>query len=247
MENLIGNLEKLTINDKDEELLHYLNQNIHKIKVSELKMIAKEEEIPHTSRMNKKELIIAIKSHILLRKYYYKSFAKFRNLRRYNIDRLFVNVPRFLIQGGMNNEDFGKNIYDWRLQHHFPTMYTCKWKNFKNVDQKFYDIENEKGEKAEGKKMTGGITLTPSRDTGAEREFCEENLGKCLKTNDYYFFYDRKVEEETITFIIIWVDIKTVIEWYNTYGNKKGYIPEKNLQYLFDNRCTFNDETVKIK
>ena len=187
MEELTSEIEKLNINyTTDEDLLKELNNGTSKLK-PELVNIAKQRKIPNYYTMNKSELISSIKNNILGRKYY-NVFAKIINMRRYNIDRLYVTVPRLYIQGGNTNEDFGKNIYDWRLQHHYPTTYVCNWKKYENKDEKFYDIMNVEGKKAEGKNMTDGITLTPSRDTGANRKFDEENLNKCLNTNNHYFF-----------------------------------------------------------
>ena len=162
------------------------------------------------------------------------------------IDRLTIKLSRTTIQGGLKNEEFDShNLTDWRLQHHIATDYIKLWKNYGKVsdDSKFTDIQsiNDPNLKAEGKKMTDGVSLCPSRDTGANRSFSEENLQKCLEINDHYYLYDRgEITDTTIEFIIYWIPINLIKLWYLKRGNKKGKITGKNIQICIEN-CIIND------
>lgn len=162
------------------------------------------------------------------------------------IDKLTIKIPRKLIQGGLTNEEFDpKCLRDWRLQHHIPTNYAMKWKNFEKVgnDSKFTDIRSkmDKTIKAEGKKLTGGVVLCPSRDTGANRQFNQNNLDECFEINSFYFLYDREnITNETIDFIVYWIPIDIIKKWYCEYGNGKGKITFTNLKKCFEN-IKFNE------
>jgi len=167
------------------------------------------------------------------------------------IDRLIVNVSRNLIQGGLTNDEFGDNITDWRLQNHLPTTYVKKWKDFTDIkrDAKFTDLQNINNNKikAEGKNVTDGVNLSPSRDVGSGRNFNQTNLLKCFEINDYYYLYDREnITEETIDIVIYWIPIKQIKLWYNKHGNKKGKITNINIKKCFA-ECKFNDTIWKMK
>ena len=59
-----------------------------------------------------------------------------------NIDVLEITLLRETIQGGLNNDEFGDNIEDWRLQHHYPTEYVKSWKDYDTAgrDSKYTDL-----------------------------------------------------------------------------------------------------------
>lgn len=159
------------------------------------------------------------------------------------IDQLTVRINRKTIQGGLTNEEFGNNLNDWRLQHHIPTRYVCIWKRYRELgrDAKFSDIiSKECDNKAEGKKMTGGVTLCPSRDTGANRSFNNDNLCSCFDTNSHYYLYDRcNITDTTLDFTILWVPINTIRDWYDRCGSN-GKITGPRLGTLL-REYTFND------
>ena len=163
-----------------------------------------------------------------------------------NIEQLTVIISRSSIQGGLANEEFDEHdLIDWRLQHQYPTNYVKIWKNYEKVgdDSKFTDIRSKDNpvDKAEGKKMTGGVTLSPSRDTGAGREFNESNLNQCFEINKHYYLYDRgNINDETITFIVYWIPIDIIKKWYHESGNKKGKITEKKLKEYI-NKCNISE------
>jgi hypothetical protein len=156
------------------------------------------------------------------------------------IEQLTVKINRKTIQGGLTNEEFDEHdLIDWRLQHNFPTNYVKIWKGYEKVgdDSKFTDIRSKEDPtlKAEGKKMTGGVTLSPSRDTGAGRSFNEDNLNQCFEMNNHYFLYDRgNIDEITIEFIIYWISIDIIKKWYEESGNRKGVISFKKLKNHID-------------
>lgn len=155
------------------------------------------------------------------------------------LEVLKVILPRSLIQGGLDNNQFGDNINDWRLQHHLPTEYLKIWKDYDSIgrDSKFTDVKSKNGNfYAEGKKITKAVNLCPSRDTGAGRSFNQSNLEACFEQNSHYFLYDRKYNEQTITFIVYWVPIEYIREWYSISGNSKGSITEKKLK-VHINEC----------
>ena len=163
-----------------------------------------------------------------------------------SIEKLNVIISRSSIQGGLTNGEYDEHdLKDWRLQHQYPTNYVKKWKNYEKVgdDSKFTDIKSKENpeNKAEGKKMTGGVTLSPSRDTGAGRSFNEINLNECFNINKHYYLYDRgDINDETITFIIYWIPIDIIKKWYNESGNKKGKITEKKLKEHI-NKCDISE------
>jgi len=160
-----------------------------------------------------------------------------------NLERLTVKINRRNIQGGLNNIEFGNNLKDWRLQHHIPTRYVCGWKNYRELgrDSRFSDIvSNITPQQAEGKKMTGGLMLCPSRDTGANRSFNDANLCECFDINTHYYLYDRSnITDTTLDFNILWVPIDTIRNWYSRFG-KSGKISERNLKTLLSEH-TFDD------
>ena len=148
------------------------------------------------------------------------------------IDLLKVKLLRKNLQCGLSNEEFGENITDWRLQHHIPTQYAKRWKNYKSTrrDSKYTDLVSECGNYfAEGKKLTGAACFCPSSDTGAGRLFNQENLESCFRKNSYYFLYDREYDEEYITFLIYWIPTEYIREWYTISGNSKGSITQRKL------------------
>ena len=152
-----------------------------------------------------------------------------------NIDCLKVTIPRSSIQGGLTNEELDENnLKDWRCQHHITTDYVKLWKNYKTVgkDSKFTDIESieDPSKKAEGKKLTSGVTLSPSVDTGANRSFNQLKLEKCFEINSHYYLYDRgEITDTTIEFLIYWIPINIIKSWYVNYGNRKGKISKLNI------------------
>ena len=156
-----------------------------------------------------------------------------------SLDVLNITLPRSLIQGGLDNNQFGDNINDWRLQHHWPTEYVKIWKDYKSAgpDSKFTDLCSSCGIfYAEGKKLTGSVKLCPSRDTGAGRSFNQSNLDACFEKNTHYFLYGRDYDELTITFTVYWIPIEYIREWYSISGNSKGSITEKKLK-VHINKC----------
>jgi hypothetical protein len=159
--------------------------------------------------------------------------------KKKSLDVLSIKLPRSLIQGGLDNNQFGDNINDWRLQHHWPTEYFKIWKGYDSIrrDSKFTDVKSNNGNfYAEGKKITKAVNLCPSRDTGSGRSFNQSNLEACFKKNSHYFLYDREYNEKTITFIVYWVPIEYIREWYSISGNSKGKITEKKLK-VHINEC----------
>lgn len=151
-----------------------------------------------------------------------------------NIDVLEITLRRETIQGGLNNDEFGDNIEDWRLQHHFPTEYVKSWKGYDTAgrDSKYTDLCSKCDNRffAEGKKLTGSVKLCPSSDTGAGRSFNQVNLDACFEKNNHYFLYERNYDEEKITFIVYWIPIEYIREWYSISGNSKGSITERKLK-----------------
>jgi len=148
-------------------------------------------------------------------------------------DILIINLPRIYIQGGLSNEEYGK--IDYRLLHIFPTSYTKKWKHCKDVgaDSKFTDIQ-QADFKAEGKRIEkkNYVDLTPSRDTGADRNFNRENFDSALALNQAYYFYEAEfIDEHIIKITVYWCPINIVKTVYETHGNGKGKINQvkKNL------------------
>ena len=165
-----------------------------------------------------------------------------------NISKLNLKIHRKYLQGGLTNTEYDvKNLTDWRLQHHIITDYVKIWKNYEKVgnDSKFTDIQskNDTTMKAEGKKMTDGVTLCPSRDVGAGRKFNNENLQECFSINKHYFLYDRKnINDEFIEFTVYWIPIDIIQKWYNENGNSKGKISKNNLLKCL-NSSLITDET----
>jgi len=161
------------------------------------------------------------------------------------VDCLIVKVSRQTIQGGLTNDEYDDHdLTDWRLQHHYPTNYVKALKKYEKVgdDSKFTDIQSIEDNrfKAEGKKMTKNVMLCPSRDTGVGRSFNEENLNKCFEINKHYFLYRRgDINETTVEFIIYWIPIEYIKEWYFISGNKKGSITESKIQNHI-NECEIN-------
>lgn len=165
----------------------------------------------------------------------------YNNNNNYNMcnfnkpDLLILNISRLLIQGGLTNEQYGK--IDYRLLHVFPTAYTKKWKECKDVgsDSKFTDIQNNNNDKAEGKRIKNKqnfIDITPSRDTGADRKFNNERLQEALTLNKAYYFYEAEFKcKDIITFKIYWCPIDIIKKVYEEKGNGKGRIYKvyKNL------------------
>jgi len=166
------------------------------------------------------------------------------------IEVLKIKLLRKTIQGGLNNTEFGNNIDDWRLQHHWPTEYVKSWKNYRSVgrDSKFTDLCSSCGKfYAEGKKITKSVKLCPSRDTGANRSFNQSNLDACFEKNSHYFLYEREYDELTITFTVYWIPIEYIREWYSVSGNSKGSITEKKMKVHL-NDCEISTTIIdKIK
>lgn len=177
------------------------------------------------------------------------SKEEFQRMKK-KIDVVKIILLRKTIQAGLNNDQYGDNIEDWRLQHHIPTEYVKLEKGYDTAgkDSKYTDLRSSCGKfYAEGKKLTGSVKLCPSSDTGAGRSFNQDNLDACFKKNNHYFLYERNYDEEKITFTVYWIPIEYIREWYSVSGNSKGSITEKKLK-VHINECeistTIIDKTV---
>lgn len=164
-------------------------------------------------------------------------------MKEYVIEKHVLHINRRLVQGGFSNDEYPIDyLKDYRKMHHYPSLAICKLKNFtlKLKDTKFYDAVNEEtNEKAEGKNCGGSVSFVPSRDTGANRTFNEENLKKCFETNRYYFLYAvHEITDTYVTFYIYWVPIHIICEWYEKFGNGKGCISKTNWKHCL-NLCEF--------
>ena len=147
-----------------------------------------------------------------------------------------LRIERESVQGGLTNEEFGKDDYnDYRFVHRYATKYfirICPGLEDPKRDSKFHDaVETNTGKKFEGKKLKqgDGVCFAPSVNIGAGRKMDKANIQKCFEMNSYYYLYtttglDDKVWELTIRL----VPIELIKVWYGKYANASGTITYSN-------------------
>jgi len=153
------------------------------------------------------------------------------------VEKFVHTILRSSIQGGIPNERYPESLLrNSRLTHHIPTDAIKVLKNYEDdgTDSPYTDITKD-GICAEGKTVNPktGVNLSPSRDTGANRSFSQENLNKCFEKNSFYFLYETTIITAThVTFEIYWIPIAIVRDMYEKHGKKGRVTYKKFKQYI---------------